>query len=193
MNVKKLFDREWYFRKFMRIFTKIATDEKVAELQLKHKIRLCYEATFKQPMHWLHPRTLNEKLLWIALYWQHPLKTRCADKWKVRDYITKDCGLPESLLVPLIGVYNSSSDIDFDSLPNQFVLKCNHGCGYNILVEDKSKIDKAIHASINTIGLFTLFHTSSKAKYTIPTLITWDSVSASIRSVFSDIPTMYPL
>lgn len=143
MKFKKIFDREWYYRKFMRLFAKFASPDKVAEFQLKHKIRLCYEATFHQPMHWLCPRTLNEKLLWISLYWQHPLKTRCADKWKVRDYITKDCGLPESLLVPIIGVYDSSSEIDFDSLPEQFVLKCNHGCGYNILVDDKSKIDKS--------------------------------------------------
>lgn len=142
MRVNKLFDREWYYRKFMRVYSQLATPERVAEVRLRHKIRLCYESTFQEPMHWLFPRSLNEKLLWLALYWQHPLKTRCADKLQVRDYITKDCGLPNSLLVPIIGVYDHSSEIDFDALPNQFVLKCNHGCGFNILIDDKSRIDR---------------------------------------------------
>jgi len=142
MKLSKIFEREWYYRKFIRICPKVLSAEKVAEFQLKHRIRLRYEATFHHPMHWLCPQTLNEKLLWLALYWQHPLKTRCADKLKVRDFVTKDCGLPESVLVPLLGIYSSSKEIDFDSLPAKFVLKCNHGCGYNILVEDKSLIDK---------------------------------------------------
>ena len=87
------------------------------------------------------PQTLNEKLLWLAYYWRHPLKAFCADKYRCREYVTKYCGLPENLLVPLLGIWDKAEDIDFNALPNQFVLKCNHGCGYNIIVKDKSALD----------------------------------------------------
>jgi RNA polymerase subunit RPABC4/transcription elongation factor Spt4 len=87
-----------------------------------------------------HPMDLNEKLLWLSYYWRHPLKALCADKYKCREYVTKKCGLPEQLIVPLYGVWMNSDDIDFFSLPKCFVLKCNHGCGYNIIVKDKSEI-----------------------------------------------------
>ena len=87
------------------------------------------------------PMDLNEKLLWLSYYRRDPLKAQCADKYKCREYVTKECGLLEELLVPLYGVWNSADDINFSSLPESFVLKCNHGCGYNIIVTDKSKLD----------------------------------------------------
>lgn len=59
----------------------------------------------------------------------------------MREYVTKQCGLSQDLLVPLLGVYKTADEIDFNKLPNRFVLKCNHGCGYNILVRDKSQMD----------------------------------------------------
>ena len=86
------------------------------------------------------PRDMNEKLHWLTRYWQHPLKTKCADKYLVREYV-KECGC-EGILVPLVGVYNSANDIDFDALPSKFALKCNHGYGYNILCKDKANFDK---------------------------------------------------
>ena len=85
-----------------------------------------------------NPKDLNEKLMWLTRYWQHPLKTKCADKYLVRDYV-KECGL-EEILVPLIAVYDSADEIDFDVLPDSFVLKCNHGSGFNIIVRDKKEI-----------------------------------------------------
>lgn len=88
-----------------------------------------------------HPQDLNEKLMWLERYWQHPLKTICADKYQVREYIKKH-GMAD-MLVPLIAVYDSVEEIDFNVLPKQFVLKCNHGSGYNIICHDKSKLDIA--------------------------------------------------
>ncbi len=86
-----------------------------------------------------NPRTLDEKLLWLMLYWRHPLKSRCADKYAVRSYVEEN-GLGH-LLNGLLGVYTSSKEIDFDSLPDRFALKCTHGCGFNIICADKSRLD----------------------------------------------------
>jgi len=87
-----------------------------------------------------HPRTFNEKMQWLKLYDSTPLKTRLADKYLVRDWVKEKIG--EQYLVPLLGVWDRFSDIEFDSLPDRFVLKANHGCKMNIIVRDKSKLDK---------------------------------------------------
>lgn len=87
-----------------------------------------------------NPQTFNEKMQWMKLYDSTPIKTKLADKYLVRDYVKEKIG--EQYLIPLLGVYDNFDEIDFDSLPNKFVLKCNHGCGYNIIVTDKSKFNK---------------------------------------------------
>lgn len=104
------------------------------------KARAYYSANTDLQLSYLCPKNINEKLMWLTRFWRHPLKTKCADKFLVREYV-RDCGL-ESLLVPLIGVYDRASEIDFDQLPDQFVLKCNHGSGYNIICLDKTKLNK---------------------------------------------------
>ena len=86
-----------------------------------------------------NPKTFNEKIQWMKLYDSTPLKTRLADKYLVRDWVKEKIG--EEFLIPLLGVYDRFEDIDFDKLPNQFVIKCNHGSAYNIIVKDKSKLD----------------------------------------------------
>ena len=87
-----------------------------------------------------NPKTLSEKMMWLRVYDNTPLKTQCADKYLVREYVKEKIG--EEYLIPLLGVYDNFDDIDFDSLPNQFVMKCNHGSGYNIIVKDKTNFDK---------------------------------------------------
>lgn len=88
-----------------------------------------------------NPQTFNEKLQWLKLnYWpNNPTVVQCADKYAAREYVAKK-GF-ESKLVPLLGVWKSSKEIEWDRLPNQFVLKCNHGCAYNIVCADKSTFD----------------------------------------------------
>ena len=87
-----------------------------------------------------NPKTFNEKIQWLKLYDSTPLKTRLADKYLVRDWVKEKIG--EEYLIPLLGVWDKFDDIDFDKLPDRFVLKCNHGCAYNIIVKDKSKFNK---------------------------------------------------
>lgn len=85
------------------------------------------------------PRIFAEKMIWLTVNWRHPMKSQCADKYAVREYVKK-CGC-EDLLTPLIGVWNRVEDIDFDVLPQRFALKCNHGCGCNIICKDKTRLD----------------------------------------------------
>ena len=73
-------------------------------------------------------------------YPSNSLVIRGADKYRVRTYV-EEKGLGE-ILVPLIGDWNKPEDIDWDELPDKFVLKCNHGCAYNILCSDKKAFDK---------------------------------------------------
>ena len=87
------------------------------------------------------PRTFNEKIQWLKLYDATPLKTRLSDKYLVRQWVADKIG--EKYLIPLLGVWDSFDEIDFDLLPNQFVLKANHGSGWNIIVKDKSKFDRS--------------------------------------------------
>lgn len=86
-----------------------------------------------------NPRSFNEKMQWLKLYNEDPLLTKCADKYLVREYVKEKIG--EEYLIPLLGVWDSPDEIDFDKLPNQFVLKVNWGSGQNIIVKDKSKLD----------------------------------------------------
>lgn len=97
---------------------------------------------FKATKRWLNfrnPKTWSEKLFWLNQYWQPEEKSICADKYRVRDWVTKKGH--SDILLPLLGVYEKAEDINFDELPNRFVLKCNHGCACNIIVEDKSTLN----------------------------------------------------
>lgn len=111
--------------------------------------RFLYEKTLGKKLNYSHPQTLGDKLMWLTRYWQHPLKTICADKYRVREFV-EDKRLGH-ILIPLLAVYNSSEDIDFAALPQSFVLKCNHGSGMNMIVTDKSEIDqKAVRRQFKT-------------------------------------------
>lgn len=87
-----------------------------------------------------HPKRFSEKLQWYKLYARKPLMEICANKLTVRGYI-KECNY-DYLLNDILCVYHSAKEINYDELPDQFVLKCTHGSGMNIIVKDKAKIDK---------------------------------------------------
>ncbi len=88
---------------------------------------------------WKNPKTLNEKINWLKIFSDTSEWTRLADKYLVRDYVKERIG--EKYLVKLYGVWQNADDIDFDSLPNKFVLKTNHGAGTILIVDDKSKLN----------------------------------------------------
>ncbi|MBQ3725761.1 MAG: hypothetical protein II902_01690 [Selenomonadaceae bacterium] len=86
-----------------------------------------------------NPKTFTEKINWLKLYDSTPLKARLADKFAVRDYVADKIG--DDKLKPLLGAWDSFDEINFDKLPDRFVLKCNHGSGMNIIVKDKNSLD----------------------------------------------------
>lgn len=86
-----------------------------------------------------NPQTFNEKIMWMKLYYQNPLITKCCDKFAVKEYVAETIGAQYA--VPTIAQWSDPEEIDFDSLPDQFVLKVNWSSGYNIIVKDKSTID----------------------------------------------------
>lgn len=85
-----------------------------------------------------NPKSFDEKLLWLNLYWRHPLKAQCGDKFMMRSYVEKQ-GFGH-ILPRLLGVYETSNDIDFNALPDRFVLKCTHGCKFNIICTNKHEL-----------------------------------------------------
>lgn len=106
--------------------------------------KLYYRIVLHKKLNLKNPQTFNEKIQWMKLYYypQNPLIVNGSDKYAVREYIVKK-GYGDKL-VPLLGVWNNAEDIDWSKLPKQFVLKCNHGCAYNIVVSNKDKINKSI-------------------------------------------------
>ena len=86
-----------------------------------------------------NPVTIQDKLAWLNIYDTNELKTKCADKYLLHEHC-KDI-LGEYICIPLIAVYDKVEDIKWDELPEQFVIKCNHGSGMNIIVNNKSTFD----------------------------------------------------
>lgn len=99
-----------------------------------------YKSIYGKNPNFKNPVTFDEKLLWLMLYWKHPLKTECGDKYTMRSYV-KNLGLGH-ILPELLGVFENSSEINFASLPGKYVLKCTHGCGFNIICHDNDTLDK---------------------------------------------------
>lgn len=85
-----------------------------------------------------NPQTFNEKLQWMKLYDRNPLYTLLVDKYRVKDWVAERIGREH--IIPILGVHDKFDDIDFDKLPNQFVIKCSHNCGV-VVCKDKSKLD----------------------------------------------------
>lgn len=88
------------------------------------------------------PRDFNEKLQWLKIYWHDPLVVVCADKYQLHGHVTRQ-GYG-NILNPLLAVYDSPDEIVWDELPEKFVLKCTHGCGYNLIIRDKQELDPEV-------------------------------------------------
>ena len=87
-----------------------------------------------------HPKTFNEKLNWLKLYGRNPLYTKMADKYEAKKIVAERIG--EQYVVKNLGYWRSFDEIDFDALPNQFVLKCTHDSSGAIICRDKNTFDK---------------------------------------------------
>lgn len=107
---------------------------------LKKLAGFIYWRTFRKRLNWKNPQNLNEKINWLKFYSDTSLWTQLADKYLVRQYVEKK-GLGHTL-PQLYGVWENAAAIDFDTLPKQYVLKTNHGCGTNIIVKDAKHVNR---------------------------------------------------
>lgn len=122
---------DYLFYKTKRLYQK---DPKLAADELFFRV-------FKKHINWENPQMLEEKISWLQHFSDTTLWTKCADKYRVREYVS-DCGL-EEYLPKLYGHWDNVDAIDFDKLPNQFVIKANNGSGTVKVVRDKSRLDIA--------------------------------------------------
>lgn len=105
-------------------------------LRLQFKLKLGYVPNFK------NPKSFNEKIQWIKLYERNPLMHVFCDKYAVKEYLVKEVG--SEYVVPMLGAWDRFEDIDFESLPQRFVLKAtNSGARKGVVIcRDKSNFDK---------------------------------------------------
>lgn len=104
-------------------------------------LKILFRLKMGYPLNLRSPRTFNEKLQWLKLYNRKPEYTQMVDKYAVKEYVAKLIG--EEYIIPTLGVWDRVEDIDFDTLPNQFVLKTTHGGGGGgvVVCKDKSNFD----------------------------------------------------
>ena len=113
-------------------FYKTMSDERY--LKKKFKALVGYDLNLD------NPKTYNEKIQWLKLHDRNPLYPKLVDKYEVKEYVAGIIG--DQYIIPTIGVWDKFEDINFDSLPQQFVLKCTHDSGGLVICTDKSQFDK---------------------------------------------------
>lgn len=102
-------------------------------------IQLYYFAQFKKFCNLRNPKTYNEKLNWLKLHDRNPDYPKLVDKYEAKKQVARIIG--EEYIIPTLGVWDSFDEIDFDALPDQFVLKCTHDSEGVVVVRDKKKLD----------------------------------------------------
>ena len=98
-----------------------------------------YYYCFHQKLDLKNPKTFNEKLQWLKLYNRKDIYSKMVDKYESKELIAKKVG--EKYIVKTYGIYNCFDDIDFNKLPNKFVLKCTHDSGGLVIVKDKKELN----------------------------------------------------
>ena len=153
--IRKILKKIWRFGK--KIYKKLKYEETVFNVKLKRKhyrLEKKGELTIAKKKEILtkvmqeqigykpdlkKPKTFNEKIAWLKLYYQNPLVTKCSDKYAVKEYL--DDVLGEGYALKTLAFWNNPDDVDVTDLPKQFVLKVNWSSGYLIVVKDKDELD----------------------------------------------------
>ena len=125
-------------------------------------LRIKYYIRMGKPLHLNAPVTFNEKLQWLKLYGRRPIDTMLSDKYAVKEYITQKIGA--QYVIPLIGVWDRFEDIDFNILPEQFVLKCTHDSGGIVICKNKKEFNYDAAKKILNKGLANDFYVFSREK-----------------------------
>lgn len=111
-------------------------------------LKLMFRAKMGKKLNLNNPQTFNEKIQWLKLYDRKKIYTKLVDKYEVKEYVKRKIG--DKYIIPTYGVWNCFADIDFEKLPNQFVLKTTHDSGGIVICKDKTKFDiKAAQRKMN--------------------------------------------
>lgn len=132
-KVQKAVADPWY------IIRGLASKNLLNFLSDRTYLKLMYYAHFQTKLNLSEPQTYNEKLQWLKLYHRNPEYTIMVDKYEVRDYIREKIG--EKYLNTLLGVWKTPEEIDFEELPDKFVLKTTHNSGGYVICDNKDKLD----------------------------------------------------
>lgn len=123
---------KWMYKLVSHFPQLIRDDRRFIEYIWKHRMNY--------PLNLDKPQTYNEKLQWLKLYDRNPIYTKLVDKFECKAIIASKIG--GGYIIPTLGVWDWAEDIEWDKLPNQFVLKCTHDSGGLVICRDKSKLDK---------------------------------------------------
>lgn len=115
-------------------------NKRIIKLNDEKYIKLRYEIYTNKKLDLENPQTFNEKLQWLKLHDRKNIYTTMVDKYEVKKYVADIIG--EEHIIPTLGVYDKFEDIDFENLPNQFVLKCTHDSGGVVICKDKETFNK---------------------------------------------------
>lgn len=126
-----------YFKHPARVFLQQGKGRMFRWMDDETYVKLLYKSVMDEPLHLEDPKTFNEKVQWTKLYDRNPIYTQLVDKLKVRSFVADRVG--EEYLVPLLGSWKNADQIQFETLPNRFVLKCNHDSQNVIVCRDKSE------------------------------------------------------
>jgi len=133
--MKYFHPKKWY-----RIFETFITDLFLNYiLSDKMYLKYRYKKVFGKKLNLKNPQTFNEKIQWLKLYDRNPAYHNMVDKYEAKKFVADIIG--EEYIIPTLGVWDSFDEIDFDKLPEQFVLKCNHDSASVVICKDKKRFD----------------------------------------------------
>ena len=126
-------------KKFILKVTLKLSSNKIIPIPDKKHLELLGELRMDKKINIDNPQTFNEKLQWLKLYDRNPEYTKMVDKYEAKKYVASIIG--EEYIIPTIGIYDNFDEINFNELPNQFVMKCTHDSGGNVICKDKAMLD----------------------------------------------------
>lgn len=123
----------------LRRYLKICYVKVVSLIPDKIFLKILYWRNSKRKLNLKNPQTFNEKLQWLKLYDRNSEYTKMVDKYEVKEYVSKLIGA--EYIIPTIGIYDRFEDINFNELPNEFVIKCTHDSESTIICKDKNNMN----------------------------------------------------
>lgn len=128
-----------YIKNPYRFFLPLAARGWFRTMDDEKYLKLMFRARMGRKLDLKNPKTFNEKLQWLKLYDRNPEYSNMVDKYEAKKYVAERIG--EEYIIPTLGVWDSFDEIDFSSLPDQFVLKCTHDSGGLVICKNKADFD----------------------------------------------------